>query len=500
MQILSAEKIRAWDEFTIQHEPISSIDLMERAAGACLDWLSNHEYLQKSFSIYCGKGNNGGDGLALARMLSAADNKVVVHILEFGYKGTSDFQVNLARLHETSVEIKFIQTEANFHLIPKEDIIIDALYGTGLNRPLEGVTAALVEYINLSGNEIISIDIPSGLYSDKSSLGIPVIRAKHTLSFQCYKLAFLMAENAPFTGNIHILDIGLHPLFTGLAENPFELLSPKKIITVLKPRRPFAHKGNFGHALLVAGSFGKMGAAILAARACLRSGTGLLTLHIPRCGYEIMQAGVPEAMVTVDADQQINTNLSEELSRYKVIGIGPGLGIDSKTMFLLGDLLTRFTGPLVIDADGLNLLAQEKQLLHKIPPYSVLTPHPKEFERLFGESADEFERIRLALEKASLYQIIIVLKGHHTFIALPGGKGYFNATGNPGMAKGGSGDVLTGMLTSFLSQGYSPEEASILGVYLHGLAGDLAAGYYSEQSMLPSDIINGIGEAFLSLT
>jgi NAD(P)H-hydrate epimerase len=299
MEILSAEQIRAWDQFTMQNEPVASIDLMERAAGNCFVWLEQQGYLDCSFSIYCGKGNNGGDGLALARMLSMQDCPVTVHILEFGHKGTDDFQANLARLHATPVEVRFIQGRENLLPVPEGDILIDALLGTGLNRPLEGVTEDLVRHINQSGNEIIAIDIPSGLFVDRSSKGNAVIKAAHTLSFQCYKLAFLVPENEALVGRVHILDIGLHEGYLKSVNSEQEMIDEEMIRAIFRPREPFAHKGNFGHALMIAGSYGKIGAALLAARACLRAGAGLLTCHIPRCGYPILQTALPEAMIFV---------------------------------------------------------------------------------------------------------------------------------------------------------------------------------------------------------
>jgi ADP-dependent NAD(P)H-hydrate dehydratase / NAD(P)H-hydrate epimerase len=499
MQIFSAEQIRKWDEFTIQHEMISSIELMERAAEKCFEWFRDNGYLERSFAVFCGKGNNGGDGLAIARMLSVEGCSVVVYILEFGHKGTQDFQINLALLHEASVEIRFIQSEKNFHPIAQNEIIIDALLGSGLNRPLEGVTANLVEYINQSGNEIITIDIPSGLFADNNSTGNIIIHASHTLSFQCWKLAFLLPQNASFVGEVHILDIGLAENYSVRTESNFTLVDKKMIQSIFKPRNKFANKGNFGHALLVAGSHGKMGAAVLASKACLRSGAGLLTTHIPRCGYEIMQISIPEAMVITDDDENINTNISEDFSKYNAVGVGPGIGTNYKTSSLLESILKQSKKPIVVDADALNIISANNKLLSALPPYSILTPHPKEFERLFGKSENDFERLQLVLQKAKEYQCIIVLKGHNTFTATASGKGYFNSTGNAGMAKGGSGDALTGMLTGFLAQGYSPTDAAILGVYVHGLAGDFAAVNYSQQSMLASDIIKNFGQAFFSI-
>ncbi len=509
MKLFSAEQIRNWDQYTIRHEPVSSIDLMERAARNCVDWLerNGYAYTDKPVTIFCGKGNNGGDGLAIARMLSAINVPVVVYILEFGHKGTDDFQTNLARLHQyPETEIRFIQTEENFHVFQDDDIIIDALLGSGLNRGLEGVTAKLVEHINDSGCTIISIDIPSGLFTDRSSKGQIIIKANHTLSFQCFKQAFLVAENSVFIGEVHILDIGLHPDFYQAAFSTFEITDDKLIRSIYKPRNSFGHKGNFGHALMVAGSYGKIGAAVLSAQACLRSGVGLLSCHIPKCGYTILQTVVPEAMVMTDFNSSFITKVEDELAKYKAIGIGPGIGTASETKMMLQEIFSSYKKPVVLDADALNNIASQKELFKLIPPGSILTPHPKEFERLFGETADEFQRIELAHQKAKELNLVIILKGHYTFIATPksnldelDGRGFFNATGNAGMATGGSGDVLTGILTGLLAQGYSPVESAILGVYLHGLAGDLAAGVISQEAMIAGDIVDYLPKAFMAL-
>ena len=496
MEIFSAEQIRAWDAYTISHEPISSIDLMERAASSCLNWLEKNDYPGRSFSIYCSKGNNGGDGLALARMLSVQDCPVTVYILEFGHIGTEDFQVNLARLHQTSVEVRFIQGKEHFYPVVPGEVLIDALFGSGLNRKLEGVAEELVRHLNASGNEIIAIDIPSGMFVSSTSRGNTIIRSTHTLSFQCYKAAFLMPENEPFVGEVHILDIGLAPDYLRQVTGEAELLDEAIIGAIFKPRKNFAHKGNFGHALLIAGSYGRMGAAVLASRSCLRAGAGLLTCQVPGCGSTILQTTLPEAMIGVDADEKIHTAVAGELDKFSVIGIGPGIGTDERTVVLLRDVFSRFRKPMVLDADALNILGLHPELWELVPPYSILTPHPKEFQRLFGPSPDDFSRLEKAGEQARKHQCIIVLKGHYTYIAMPGGKGYFNSTGNAGMAKGGSGDVLTGILTALLSQGYSPGEAALLGVYLHGLAGDCAAAAWSQESMLPSDLTEHLGEAF----
>lgn len=500
MKLFSAEEIRAWDQYTIQQEPISSIDLMERAAGKCVDWLERNNYTDRPFHIFCGKGNNGGDGLAIARMLSERNQSVTVHILEFGHKGTDDFQANLARLHQlVDITTRFVQTEENFHELTTNDLVIDALFGSGLNRGLEGVTANLVNHINQSGCTVISIDIPSGMFTDHSSKGNVVIKASRTLSFQCYKLAFLVSENSEFIGEVHILDIGLHPDYYKSVSSKYELTDKEIIHSIYKPRNRFSHKGNFGHALIIAGSYGKIGAAVLASKACLRSGVGLLSCHIPKCGYDILQTALPEAMLMTDFNSSFITKIEDDLSKYKAIGIGPGIGTASETKLMLRQVFNNYKDPVVLDADALNNMATQKDLFGLIPPGSILTPHPKEFERLFGETTNDFEKIELASQKAKELNVVIVLKGHHTLIAIPEGKALFNSTGNAGMATGGSGDVLTGILTGLLAQGYSSVDAAILGVYLHGLAGDIAAERLSMEAMMAGDITESLGQAFISI-
>ena len=499
MKILKADQIRSWDQYTIAHEPIASIDLMERAATKCFEWLDGNGWLVDSFAVFCGKGNNGGDGLAIARLLAIGGCKVSVHILEFGHRGTEDFQTNLAKLHlYPSVDIHFIQDKNNFHPLTKDTVVIDALFGSGLTRPPDGITSNLIDHINNSGCAIIAIDVPSGMSVDQSSTGNKIVKANYTLSFQCYKLAFLMAENAAFIGEVIILDIGLLPEFLSSLDSNFELIDKSIIRSIYKPRNRFAHKGNFGHVMIIAGSYGKTGAAVLSAKACLRSGVGLLTCFIPKCGYEVLQISVSEAMVMTDANSSIITKIDDDILKYDSIGIGPGIGTASETRAAIRELVSIYKRPIVLDADALNGLSMEKKL-PALPPGSILTPHPKEFERLLGESKNDFERIEKALQNAKLINCVIVLKGHHTFIATASGKGCFNNTGNAGMATAGSGDVLTGMITGLLAQGYSSEDASILGVHLHGLAGDIATKEFSKEAMIAGDIIDSIGKAFKQL-
>lgn len=497
MNIYTAAQIREWDAYTIQHEPIASIDLMEQAAQKCVDWIEKHITQKATFTICCGKGNNGGDGLAISRLLFQKGFSVAVYILNTTPSGSHDFETNLQRLHAANIPVHILESVEQFPNITDDTIIIDALFGSGLNKPLNGLVADLVQYINQASYYTIAIDVPSGLFMDQSAKEYPVIQANDTLTFQCYKMALLVAENAPYFGAVHILDIGLHSGYMQQNLSLYQLVDKTLIQKIFQPRKAFAHKGTYGHALLMTGSYGKMGASVLTISACLCSGAGLVTAYIPQCGYTILQTATPEAMTITDAEENHITEWPNDIDKYEAIGIGPGLGMEEATKAVVSKIITRYKKPMVIDADGLNALAAEPESLQHLLPYSLLTPHPKEFERLFGTCANDFERITMAQQKAKELSIIIILKGHHTFIALPDGTAYFNNTGNAGMAKGGSGDVLTGILTSLLAQGYAPAEAAILGVYIHGLAGDLAAQELSKEAMIAGDIVHFLSKAFL---
>jgi len=500
MKIFSASQIRAWDAYTIEQEPVLSVDLMERAAVKCTEWLIHNHHAKQPLHIFCGKGNNGGDGLAIARLLLQKGCKVSVCILEFGHKGTDDFQVNLHRLHQVTTDIHFLQTTEAFPLLTADDTVIDAMFGTGLNKTPDGITAELINHINHSPATVISIDIPTGMISDKSCKDATVIHAQYTLSFQVYKECFLMPENEEACGEVHLLNIGLHPDYYKDAIAAAQLIDHEIIKQIYHKRKAFSHKGHFGHALLVAGSYGKMGAAVLSAEACLRSGVGLVTVHAPAFGVEILQSSIPEAMVDADTEQLVIAAMPKDLMRYAAIGIGPGIGLHETTADLLMQLLHEAHQSIVIDADALNLLSIKKKLATHLHEDCILTPHPKEFERLFGTTANDFERKELAMRKAEELNCVIILKGHHTFIACANGNAWFNSTGNAGMATAGSGDVLTGILTGLLAQGYSAEEAAVLGVYLHGSAGDIAAAHLSQEAMIAGDISKHLGKAFLQIS
>lgn len=497
MKILSTEAIKQADALTIAHEPISSIDLMERASKAFVHYFCRRFSVEEhnSVAILCARGNNGGDGLAVARLLHGLGYSVSVLIVGEG-AGTADFETNRKALPK-ELPCKLLYSAEELLSFAADTLLIDALLGTGLQGELREPLRSIVLHINELPNTLVSIDIPTGLLADAKTTG-PCIRANYTVSFHCPKLAFLFPDNYEKVGEFDIADIGLHKESIAQLSSQNFYVERSSILAFLKTREKFAHKGVFGHALLVMGSHGKMGAAILATRACLRAGVGLVTVHVPTCGYEVMQITVPEAMVSLDEDEHIFTRVYD-LHKYSTLALGCGLSTKNKTRNALCYVLKNTNKPTVLDADALNILGQSPDWLEYIPQNSILTPHPKEFERLFGRSTEGFERNALQRQKAQELGVYIILKGANSCIASPEGDCYFNSTGNPGMGTAGSGDVLTGILSGLLAQHYSPLEACLLGVYLHGLAGDLAAAKIGEEALTASDIIEHLGPAFLEL-
>jgi hydroxyethylthiazole kinase-like uncharacterized protein yjeF len=489
MKILESTQIRALDAHTIASEPISSINLMERAAQAFVRCFCDQFVQTRPVAVFCGKGNNGGDGLAIARLLTGRSFKVKVYVVEYSPEGSADFTHNLTRL-EGYLTPTFIRSHEEIPPMGKDEVVIDALLGSGLSRPVTGLLADVIACINKTPNKTISVDIASGLYMDTANASTDVIiEPDCTISFQLPKLAFMMPGNLKFTGDWHMVEIGLDTSFLDRTPTVHFYTDKKAAEALVRPRGRFSHKGTFGHALLIAGSYGKMGAALLAGKACLRSGVGLLTMLVPECGYTIAQISVPEAMVLVDKKPRYITEVPP-LGIYSAVGIGPGLDKEPLTARMLENLLTTVQAPLVVDADALNLIAENDELRRKLPENTILTPHPKEFERLAGKSANEFERLTLAKNYAKDHQLIICLKGAHSAVILPNGEVHFNSTGNPGMSTGGTGDVLTGVITALLAQGYPPAEAAILGAYQHGLAGDKAAEKKGQNALIASDVVD----------
>ncbi len=504
MKIFDTRDIKAIDEYTIMNEPVLSIDLMERAAKGCSDWIVNQfkAPADRSIKIFTGPGNNGGDGFAVARMLAQKGYSVDVFYLNISPKISPDAQANLERLtREGNASLHLIDSVNDFPEFSKTDVIIDALFGSGLSRSLEGLAGDLVKHINSSGCTVISIDIPSGLFGADNRNNNPdtIIRANATLTFEFPKRSFFFAENEKYTGNWHIIPIQLHKDAILVTKSDFYFIDEHDVRSILKSRKKFSHKGSFGHALLIAGSRGMLGAAILAGRSCMRTGAGLLTSHVPSSGYLAVQTALPESIFSIDPDENV-FSMFPETDKYSAIGAGPGIGRSITTVRALEALIKNARKPLVLDADALNILAENSEWMNFIPENTIFTPHPGEFDRLFGSNGTGFERNRRQIELSAEYKIIIVLKGAYTSVTMPDGKCYYNSTGNPGMSTAGSGDVLTGMILSLLAQGYHPETAALAGVYLHGLAGDLALDLQSQESAIASDIIENIGKAFKKIT
>lgn len=496
IKIVSAKQIQQADLFTIEHEPISSLLLMERAAKCCFAWFRQHCSPTNSTLIFCGTGNNGGDGLVIADYLLSQQNNVSVYILLQSTKRSNDFSANEKRILENyPKDVFYINDEADFPEIDSDAIVIDAIFGTGLNKAPQGIAASLIDHINNSVAEVIAIDLPSGLFADKFSVSTTaIIKANHTLTFQLKKASFYFPYSEVYIGKVHVMDIKLLSHFFKSIETNYIETEETDIRKLLKTRKNFSHKGTFGHALLMCGSYGKMGAALLSSEACLRSGVGLLTTAIPKCGYAIMQTKLPEAMVITDEQDNFLTQ-QFLLDAYSAIGIGCGIGTAEQTVDLVAKVLET-NKPLVLDADALNGIAYSKHLLKKLPAGTILTPHFKEFERLTEKATDDFHRNTLQRNFSIAHNCFVVLKGRYTCISTPEGRCYFNPTGNAGMATAGSGDVLTGILTGLLAQGYEPLEACLIGVYLHGMAGDCAAEKLSQSFMLASDIVQQLSTVF----
>ncbi len=501
MKILTADQMRELDAATIENEPIPSIDLMERAASALATAFTAHWGKEHPVKVFAGPGNNGGDALALARILTCRGYQVETYLFNTGHKLSEDCKANSERLagtpnaHLTEIVSKFDPPK-----ISADDILVDGLFGIGLNKPLEGGYAALVKYINASPATVVAIDIPSGLKcnGDIYPSHDAIIHADYTFTFQLPKPAFFLADCHEYIGQWRQLDIGLSAEKLSAIDTAMTLVSKSDIVKLLKPRSPFGHKGTFGHALLVAGSYGMAGAAILSAKACLRSGVGKVTVHSPSGNNDILQVCVPEAIMSHD------DNL-EEFSQpiptkgFEAIGIGPGIGLTHTTEKALLKQLAFTHLPTVIDADAITLLGRHRDQLERLPENTILTPHPKELNALTNNCLNSYSTLSSARELAQRFRIFVVLKGHYTAICTPSGHTYYNPTGNAGMATAGSGDVLTGILTALLARGYSAEAACLIGVYVHGLAGDIAAMETGEESLVASDIIHKLPAAFRML-
>jgi NAD(P)H-hydrate epimerase len=488
MKIFSAAQIKSWDRLTLQSRNISEIELMNQAAQACADWLIPFSAKFKQVYIFCGKGNNGGDGLTIARLLFRTGISVSVFRVNGTYSASNETQASML---PDSLPIQTVETKENFPVIPPDTLIIDALLGIGMKGTVSGNVASLIHHINQANAKRVAIDIASGVEAD-NFFTRTAVHADYTLTFEQYKLAHFSAHNDEFNGEVIVVAIGLVPQFIEQEPSIFELVEKSFIRSMIKKRPRFSHKGTYGHAAIIAGSHGMMGAAALAASGCLASGVGKLTCHVPDSGYNIIQTLVPEALCRTSGTTTIKD--IGDTTPYKAIGVGPGMGIHNNAYNLLQEIFIKRL-PTVIDADALNVMAQYLNLFQMLPENAVLTPHPGEFERLFGTG----NNFNIALEKAQQHHMYVVLKGKFTLVATPEGKGYFIPTGNPGMAKGGMGDALTGIITGLLAQGYSGFESALMGTYLHGLAGDIAAEALSQQYIQANDVIRFMANAWKAI-
>lgn len=503
MKIFTSAQIHELDKYTIKNEPISSIDLMERASTMLTNVIVDTWQASTPVVVFAGPGNNGGDALAVARMLTAQRFSVNVYLFNTTGRLSPDCEQNRERLKKVRNLKGFTEITQEFEppALTEDMLVIDGLFGSGLNKPLSGGFASVVKYINASKAKVVSIDIPSGMMTEDNTYNVRanIIRADMTLTLGSRKLCMMMADIQPLLGEVRVLDINLSAEGIEKTASNYSIMEEKEAREMMLPRDAFVHKGNMGHALLIAGTYGMAGAGILAARACLRSGIGKLTVHIPKRNYDIMQISVPEAILQLDKEETIFSQPSET-SIYEAIGIGPGIGLSETTAIAVIAQIRSNKTPMVIDADALNVLASHRAWMQQLPEGLILTPHPKELDRLVGNASnDDFERLTRAVNLAQQLRAYVILKGHYTAICMPNGHVCFNSTGNAGMATAGSGDVLTGIITGLLARGYSREEASILGVYLHGLAGDLAANDLGEESLTAGDIINYLPKAFIQL-
>jgi ADP-dependent NAD(P)H-hydrate dehydratase / NAD(P)H-hydrate epimerase len=499
MKVFLTDKVRLLDAETIRLEGIKSSDLMERASDAVFRKIRLSLAKTENILVFSGPGNNGGDALAISRLLIISGYPVTTVLCKFGKELSKDADIQLGKLKGTNgSKIICLENVDSLNLNEHFDVIIEGLFGSGLNRPLEGYFAKMVQWINSQSIPIISIDVPGGLFCEDNSKNIPqnIVKANHVIGLQFPKLAYFLPENEPYLGKWDIVDIGINSMSADETETSFFYTQISDIKNILHKRPKFAHKGDFGKSLLIAGSKGMAGAAILAAKGALRSGIGLLTLRIPEEIYSIVQTAVPEAMAqTYENGVFWNDTCCTEF--WTAIAIGPGLGKGEEKAGSLKRILEKKPQKLVLDADALNLVAENQSLLSLLPENCILTPHPGEFERLAGQKFHNgYERLEEARRFASKYHVNIVLKGAYTACINPEGICHFNSTGNPGMATGGCGDVLTGIIVSLLSQGYSPEESCKLGTFLHGFCGDLSLQKQSEESLIASDLPNYLGKVF----
>lgn len=500
MKILSPAQIQQADQLTLENQNITSIDLMERAGTKIYERLDTMLQETKStIHIFCGVGNNGGDGLVVGRLLYEKDYEVIVYVVNYSDKHSVEFDHNLHHFEKsTRLKVQILQDAGNFPEISPNDIIIDAIFGIGLNRSPQGWIKDFMINLNNCKAYKISIDIPSGLFANDAVTDYDaVFKTDYTLTLQTPKLAFYLPETAVFVGNFDILDIGLDRDYLENVKPLAEIVTKSLAQNIYVPRSKFGYKNTYGHALIVGGSYGKIGSAVLSTKAAFRIGSGLVTTFVPKCGLTILQTTIPEAMVITDKEDNFITDISVDFEP-SAVGIGIGMGKNSASVKALKNFLLVNKAALVIDADALNIISENKELLKYIPNNAILTPHPGELKRLIGDWKDDYEKLEKTKKFSIENKVIVVIKGAYT-ITVNQEKLYINTTGNPGMGTAGSGDALTGVITGLLSQGYDKLSAAIFGIYMHGKAGDIAAAKVGQESIMAGDIIENISAAYQDL-
>ncbi len=503
MKLFTTQQLNDIARYTIEHDKISIIDFVERVAEGVAFEIEARWRPGKPVVVFAGCEDNGAQALAVARILSEHGYKPEVYLINVGGNALNTtckaYRDALLAL-DTDIYFNEIVKEFSIPRLSSNHLVIDGLFGPGIKEGLKGGYRTLVQYINDSGATVVSIDVPSGMFGDSNPFAVnrDIIHADLTLAIQFPRIAFFNPDNAELVGEWKIIDIGMNETSIRNTQARHHLIEADEIKSLLKSRPLHCSKADFGAGLLIAGSYGMMGAAVLGARGAIRSGIGKLTVQSPKCGYQIMQSSVPDVLYQYNKGEYYITQLEVD-KPFDAVAIGPGIGTNDATLQALENFLLARTSPVILDADALNCIARKPTLLNSVPVLSIITPHIGEFDRLFGQHTSAEMRLQKAVEMARFYNIIIVLKGHYTATVRPDGVVCFNSSGTPAMATAGSGDVLTGIILSLVAQGYKPEQASMMGVYIHGIAGELAAREHGEYGVTASDIANSVGRAILTI-
>jgi ADP-dependent NAD(P)H-hydrate dehydratase / NAD(P)H-hydrate epimerase len=510
MKVVTAAEMKKIDNVTIEGMGIPALLLMERA-GTAVAARAEELSTSRKVLVLCGSGNNGGDGLVAARHLLNNGYLVKVVLLNRLDRLSTDCkkQYQIAKKMGVPIDYRKVLNSSDLH----GALVIDAVFGTGLSRAVSGEMAAMFRFVNDAPVSVVAVDIPSGISSDSGEILGEAIKADYTVTFGLPKRGHFLYPGAEYSGRLYVEDIGFPSGLLRADSIRTELVNRESAEVLLPERQHNSYKGDYGHVLVVAGSRGRTGAALMTAKACMRAGSGLVTIGVPESIMDIFQGRVTEEMTLPLPDdgngmlhaKALDAILEFSFQKADILAVGPGMGVSPNTEKIIKTLITSSGVPMVIDADGLNSLRDSAEIFNNAKSPVIVTPHPGEMARLISKGGTvlrpqinyiERDRIGTALSFAKETGVYVVLKGVPTVIASPEGDAFINTTGNPGMATAGAGDVLTGIIASLVGQGVSPLKASALGVYLHGLAGDEAAKITGEHSLIASDIIDALPRAF----